>query len=102
MKDNDHITHGYRINFDTPRKIIKSLFMWHNESVNIWTHFLPALTIIIVLVYFFVDFESLKQSYNSYSLSVGQSIDHYSHALDNLTLLAEYDKFKEITKHEFE
>lgn len=30
MKDNEHITHGYRINFDSPKKILRSLFMLHN------------------------------------------------------------------------
>ena len=30
MKDNEHITHGYRINFDNPQKILKSMFMIHN------------------------------------------------------------------------
>lgn len=30
MKDNDAITHGYRINFNNPKKILKSLFMVHN------------------------------------------------------------------------
>jgi hypothetical protein len=30
MKDNHHITHGYRIGFDTPKKIFRSLFMVHN------------------------------------------------------------------------
>lgn len=30
MKDNQDITHGYRINFNNPRKILKSLFMVHN------------------------------------------------------------------------
>lgn len=30
VKDNLHITGGYRINFDTPRKIFKTLFMAHN------------------------------------------------------------------------
>lgn len=30
MKDNEHITHGYRIGFNTPKKILRSLFMAHN------------------------------------------------------------------------
>ncbi len=54
MKDNQHITHGYRIGFDSPRKIFRSLFMVHNESVNIWTHFLPALILICFTIYMLV------------------------------------------------
>lgn len=30
MKDNLNITHGYRINFNTPSRILRSLFMLHN------------------------------------------------------------------------
>ena len=59
MKDNEHITHGYRIGFDTPKKIVKSLFMKHNELVNIWTHFFPAIILIIFCVmYGFYQFDS--------------------------------------------
>lgn len=54
MKDNQHITHGYRIGFDTPRKILRSLFMLHNESINIWSHFVPALLLICFIVYMLV------------------------------------------------
>lgn len=53
MKDNEGITHGYRINFNTPKRILKSMFMLHNESVNIWSHFLPALCLIVISVYLF-------------------------------------------------
>ena len=51
MKDNIDITHGYRINFNNPKKIIKSLFMIHNESVNIWTHLCPAIFIFLLILY---------------------------------------------------
>lgn len=54
MKDNDKITDGYRINFKTTTSIIKSMFMLHNESVNIWTHCLPAFFLIFFLVSFWL------------------------------------------------
>jgi adiponectin receptor len=64
MKDNLHITHGYRINFNSPKKIWKSLFMIHNESVNIWSHCLPAMIIIVFLFsfIFFIDSEAMRKS----------------------------------------
>lgn len=40
MVYNKHITRGYRINFNSYRKIFKSLFMIHNETINVWTHLL--------------------------------------------------------------
>lgn len=80
MKDNEHITHGYRINFDSPKKIFRSLFMVHNESVNIWTHFVPALILFVFIFYLLVFVgptnimhdlsqgrEKLSQEINSYA-----------------------------------
>lgn len=61
MKDNDSITHGYRINFNNPKKIIKSLFMIHNESVNIWTHLIPAVAILILISYFLLPTTSVSK-----------------------------------------
>lgn len=51
MVDNRHIFGGYRINYDTPKKIFRSLFMLHNESVNIWTHLFAAIAVLIVIGY---------------------------------------------------
>ena len=65
MKDNEGITHGYRINFNTPKKIIKSLFMVHNESVNIWSHFIPALLILSLLIYFMIGPSTIIKEYEA-------------------------------------
>lgn len=54
MKDNQDITHGYRINFNTPKKIFKTMFTVHNESVNIWTHFVPALFLLFFIGYLLI------------------------------------------------
>jgi hypothetical protein len=104
MKDNLHITHGYRINFNTPKKILRSLFMLHNESVNIWSHCLPALAIILFLLsfMFFIDGEAMRRSMHSCQDQIQRGVGHYMHALDNLSLLAEYDTFTQRTKNEIE
>jgi adiponectin receptor len=39
MVDNPHITTGYRIGFHTFKQALRSFFMWHNETLNVWTHF---------------------------------------------------------------
>lgn len=51
VKDNQHITGGYRINFNTPKKIFRTLFMAHNETVNIWTHLAGAIVVLCVVIY---------------------------------------------------
>ena len=53
MQDNEFIISGYRIRFNTTRKIIKSLFMLHNESVNVWSH-LFGVTLFICLIFYTV------------------------------------------------
>jgi len=50
LKDNEFIHSGYRINFHTPKKVLKSLFMVHNESVNIWSHLGGAIFLVILCV----------------------------------------------------
>lgn len=91
MKDNEHITHGYRINFNTPKEIFKSLFMVHNESVNIWSHCLPAIIICVVIISLalIVDTTQISHDLSSYQKELSSSFDHYIHALDNLTLIEE-------------
>ena len=41
--DNQYVKEGYRINFDKTWYIVKSLFMIHNETANVWTHLLGAM-----------------------------------------------------------
>eukprot|EP00826_Nyctotherus_ovalis_P013034 TRINITY_DN1348_c0_g1_i14.p2 TRINITY_DN1348_c0_g1~~TRINITY_DN1348_c0_g1_i14.p2 ORF type:complete len:134 (-),score=41.30 TRINITY_DN1348_c0_g1_i14:1058-1459(-) len=50
-RDNEYIKRGYRINFNTARRIFKSLFMIHNESMNIWSHLAGVVLFIIFIAY---------------------------------------------------
>ncbi|CAI2374003.1 unnamed protein product [Moneuplotes crassus] len=40
---NEHIHHGYRKNFNSLSCTLKTIFMWHNETVNIWSHLIGAI-----------------------------------------------------------
>ena len=51
LKDSEYIRHGYRINFNSTRRIFRSLFMLHNESVNIWSHLIGAVIIVLIIIY---------------------------------------------------
>jgi adiponectin receptor len=51
LKYNKFVHTGYRINFNNKRKVIKSLFMMHNESVNIWTHLGGAIILIGLVIF---------------------------------------------------
>lgn len=42
MQDNQHIHGSYRQASYSYSKSLKSILHWHNESVNIWSHLVPA------------------------------------------------------------
>lgn len=49
-KWNLFIKRGYRINYSTWRQILMSLFEWHNETINIWTHLVGFIVFFIILM----------------------------------------------------
>jgi adiponectin receptor len=51
LRDNEFIVNGYRLHFNSAGKIIKSLFMFHNESFNVWSHLLGVLIFVFILGY---------------------------------------------------
>lgn len=52
MVDNFHLKSGYRVNFRL-KDLFKSLFMKHNDLLNIWTH-LVGVIIFLALVFYLV------------------------------------------------
>lgn len=51
LLDNEHIHTGYRIGFNSFTKILRSLFMIHNESVNVWTHLIGVMIFLLFICY---------------------------------------------------
>jgi len=54
-KDNEYVKSGYRLNYNSNREIAWSFFQFHNETVNIWSHFLGKVLFLSigVLLYFY-------------------------------------------------
>ena len=44
LQDNQYIKEGYVINCTTFKKTLRSLFVLHNESVNVWSHLIGAIS----------------------------------------------------------
>ena len=63
-KDNEHIITGYRINFNTMKRILRSLFMIHNETVNIWSHLLGVF-LFFILIYHTLLYKAPPAMHNS-------------------------------------
>lgn len=94
MKFNANIRTGYRINFDSYWKLTKSLFMIHNETVNVWTHLLGMIFFFYLIGHTFNRYEpsefyystvvnnhNMKRSINDY----GVPLTKYDELLRNST-----------------
>lgn len=68
LMDNEFIVHGYRLHFNSVKKILKSLFLFHNETINIWTHLIGALIFLILSFYvlFSGEFSTSALHYETY------------------------------------
>ena len=47
MAEGSYMETGFRINFDSYEQAFSSLFILHNESVNVWSHFLGAFCFVL-------------------------------------------------------
>ncbi len=56
IRDNEYLHTGHRVNFDSFTVTFKSLFMRHNETLNIWIHLLGMIVFFFVLGGLFVGF----------------------------------------------
>ena len=66
LRDNEFIHSGYRINFNSKWKIVKSLFVLHNEFVNVWSHILGAVFVVVLIVYTAIYLKSHKFSLENF------------------------------------
>ena len=52
---------GYRCNYTTFRGLLGTVFMWHNETVNIWSHLLGAIMFVILTFYVVDAYPNMEQ-----------------------------------------
>ena len=94
LQDNEYIRKGYLVNCDSMKKVTKSLFMIHNETVNVWSHLLGAILIIVLVVYTAISITNYKTHLSNIKL---EAID--SEICQNLYIMFEnlkyiYKKYK--------
>ena len=51
LQDNEYIIEGYLLNCNTFKKTLRSLFVLHNESVNVWSHLIGAISFLFLIWY---------------------------------------------------
>jgi len=91
-QENLFIFTGYRINFNSPRKVIKSLFLWHNELFNIWSHLAGCIMVMLVILFLAAKIMPMHQlsyfissdSINATHYANSSQIDRFSALLDQL------------------
>jgi len=87
LKYNPFLHTGYRINFNTPGKVVRSLFMLHNESVNIWTHLCGGIA--LMLISFFLCFSVNSFDSDALKIFVKHEVGHLFkpiyHSMPNFT-----------------
>ena len=69
LRDNEYLLTGYRINYTGFCVVLKTMFKCHNETFNIWSHFLGKL--VALLLAFFIIFGN--------PLHVTESITDYNY-----------------------
>ena len=77
MKGNRYILRGYRMNFDTWKRVVRSFFMIHNESINVWTHFFGALLVIFLVFYTIFYFQINKEFIHNFNFDKFKSEFHH-------------------------
>lgn len=88
-QDNEYIRGGYRIHFDTAKKIIKSLFICHNESANVWTHLCGTFLFIFLISYVAI-WVSPRFVFPSYEVIKLQLEAYYEKPNNSLPFFNEY------------
>lgn len=81
--DNEYILKGYRVNFNTIPRTIKSLFLLHNESFNVWSHLIGVFFIIFLIFFTYLSItRNDKLIFNYQNLNNTLNISYYSERLN--------------------
>ena len=54
--DNEYILTGYRLNYRGFWNTFKTMFMCHNETFNVWSHFVPCLVFFNIILYVLIHY----------------------------------------------
>jgi hypothetical protein len=71
--DNQYLLTGWRIHYFKWTDCFASLFQWHNETLNIWTHLLGSLFFMALIIYFSLFYHRTVDFYKSMILSLYES-----------------------------
>ena len=62
-RDNEYVQSGYRVDYEgQPQQVCQTMCKCHNETVNVWTHMIGALTffsLCIIIITFYQSYSSV-------------------------------------------
>jgi adiponectin receptor len=61
--DNQFLQNGYRLGYKRCRDVSRTIFKWHNETLNIWTHLIGAIIFVVFIVWILSGFDVVTQKY---------------------------------------
>lgn len=64
LVDNKYIIYGYRVDFTKKTDLLKSLFMKHNELMNIWTHLIGGIVFLGLVFYTVYNYDIFSVIYS--------------------------------------
>ena len=63
LVDTEFILTGWRCNYRSRFEVFMTLFKWHNETINVWSHYLGALlAFLIIAIIFFLYPDMMKDA----------------------------------------
>ncbi len=72
LYDDDYIKTGYRINQQGACEVMATMCQCHNETVNIWTHFIGALTFLCLMFIILLCYQNVEEIGSQGSIAYNQ------------------------------
>lgn len=95
FRQNEYIKNGYRLNCNSISKALKSLFILHNESVNVWSHLSGAFFVVILIWYtsfFITNYKSLLKNVKFSFYEIEKEYSKFPNLIND-------DKVNSLVKH---
>ena len=86
LKQNEYIKNGYRLNCDSVFKSLKTLFVLHNESVNVWSHLIGAILFMLLIfytIYFITNYATQLMTLKKYIIDIEKTSNLFTNYDNN-------------------
>ena len=82
MKDNKHLLTGYRIGFQGVKNGFKTMFMCHNETENVWSHFIGKLFFLGLFFWILTCWPQMRSQADTFEAQVTELLSNSSFEIE--------------------